>query len=156
MRVQLFRFGGYQADQTDFGTGGAAVPGNPVEELADALKVIAQGIGGSENVRSTITVAGHSDRQDRPDFSCDQRRESEIVNSRDRAISAWEACKFLITNELQQAGSPEAKVEWWDTSDRVTWDLVFAATGMLLNGSANEAERAQNRRVDILISIFPV
>jgi flagellar motor protein MotB len=156
MRVQLFRFGGYQAGQTDFTTGGGGVPGNPIEELDDALKVIANGIAGSENVRSTITVAGHSDRQDRADFSCDQRRESEIVNSRDRAESAWDFCKSVITERLQQAESPEAEVEWWETSDRVTWDLVFAATGMLLNGSANEAERAQNRRVDILISIFQI
>jgi hypothetical protein len=156
MRVQLFRFDRYQAGQTDFETGGAAVQGNPIEELDDALKIIASGIAGTENVCGTITVAGHSDRQDRADFSCDQRRESEIVASRDRAVSAWEFCKTDITEHLQQMGSPQAEVEWWDTSDRVTWDLVFAATGMLLNGSANETERAQNRRVDILISIFHV
>ena len=51
MRVQLFRFDRYQAGQTDFETGGAAQPGNPIEELDDALKIIASGIAGIENVR---------------------------------------------------------------------------------------------------------
>ena len=154
MRVTLYRFAGYGAGQTDFGTVGAVVPGGPLSELDAALETIANGIAGVENIRSTITIVGHSDRQDRADFNCNQRRESEIVASRERAASAWEWCKSLITEYAQRAGWTGG--DWWETSDRVTWDLVYAATGMLLNGSVNEAERAQNRRVDILISIFRV
>jgi hypothetical protein len=154
MRVQLLRFAGYPAGQTDFGTVGAVIPGTPLSELDLALQTIANGIAGVEDVRSTITLVGHSDRQDRADFSCNQRRDSEIAASRERAVSAWEWCKSVVTDYANQAGWQGG--DWWENSDRVTWDLVYAATGMLLNGSASEAERAQNRRVDILVSIFRI
>jgi hypothetical protein len=154
MRVQLFRFAGYPAGTTDFATVGAVIPGNPVDGLDMALETIAKGIAGVDNIRATITVVGHSDRQDRADFNCDERRESEISAARDRASSAWEWSKSVVAEYAQQNGW--AGGDWWEASDRVTWDLVFAAAGMLLNDSANEAERAQNRRVDFLISIFHI
>lgn len=154
MRVQLLRFAGYQSGQTDFANIGIFILGNPTAQLGIALDTIAQGIAGVQNVRSTITIVGHSDRQDRSDFTCNQRRDSEMTASRERAESAWEWCKSTVTALAQQNGW--TGVDWWETSDRVTWDLVYAATGMVLNGSTNEAERAQNRRVDILISIFQV
>jgi flagellar motor protein MotB len=154
MRVQLLRFSGYSAGQTDFAASGAVIPGNPTFELDTALQTIAKGMTGVENVRSAITVVGHSDRQDRSDMTCDQRRQSEIDASRERAVSAWEWIKPVVAQYASEEGWSGG--DWWEASDRVTWDLVFAAAGMLLTDSANEAERAQNRRVDILISIFRV
>jgi hypothetical protein len=154
MRVKLLRFGGYPAGTTDFATVGALVPGGPLSELGDALDTIGKGIAGVESIRATITVVGHADRQDRADLDCAARRDSEIAAARDRATSAWEWAKLAISESAEQNGWTGG--DWWENSDRATWDLVFAATGMLLNGSANEAERAQNRRVDFLISIFPI
>ena len=87
-------------------------------------------------------------------MTCDQRRQSEIDASRERAVSAWEWIKPVVAQYASEGGWSGGN--WWEASDRVMWDLVFAAAGMLLTGSANEAERAQNRRVDILISIFRV
>lgn len=152
MRVQLFRFDRYPAGQTDF-QAVAALDGAPLLEMSDAFQEIADGITGAANNFSTITVVGHSDRQDRADFSCNQRRQSEIDASTERANSAWDFCRTVITELVERVpGAPAA--DWWESSDRVTWDLVYAATGMLRNGSANEAERLQNRRVDILVSVF--
>lgn len=153
MRVQLFRFVGFQAGQTNFEIV-AGTPGNPTFELDQALERMTNGIAGITNTRSTITVVGHSDRQNNPAFNCDQRRQSEIDAARERAVSAWDWCREVMIEHI--AGNPAAPADWWETSDRMTWDLVFAAAGMLQNGSASEAESRQNRRVDILISIFDV
>lgn len=152
MRVQLFRFDRYPAGQTDF-EAVAALLGSPLLELDDAFRAMAEGIAGTANNFSTITIVGHSDRQDRADFNCDQRRQSEIDAASARANSAWDFCRVAISQHIEQiSGAPPA--DWWETSDRVTWDLVFASVGMLRNGSASEDERLQNRRVDILVSIF--
>lgn len=152
MRVQLLRFAGYPAGQTDFETVGMVQRDSPVLELDDVCKTIAAGICGTENVRGAITIVGHSDRQDRADMSCDQRRDSEIAAARDRAISAWEVMKTIVARHAAEDGWNGG--DWWEESDRVTWALVYAAAGMLRNASANETERAQNRRVEFLVSVF--
>jgi hypothetical protein len=126
MRVQLFRFSGFLSGQTNFELS-ASLPGNPTSELGDALQVIASGITGSADVRTSITIVGHSDRQDRSDLTCDQRRESEIAGARDRANSAWEWCKQGITEFM--AGTSGIPADWWESSDSLTWDLVYAAAG---------------------------
>jgi flagellar motor protein MotB len=152
MRVKLLRFDSYPGGVTDFNAI-RTLPQNPAADLDASLMSMAESIAGVAGFRSSIVIVGHSDRQDRPDFSCDQRRQSEIDASRERAHSAWDYCRETIS-EVMPVMPPI--VDWWDTSDRMTWALVYAAAGMLQNGSANEAERLKNRRVDILISHFAV
>lgn len=154
VRVKLFRFAGYPAGQTDFETVGAVIPGNPLYELDLELERMGNGINGTANIRSSITIVGHSDRQDRADMSCDQRRQSEIDASTARAVSAWEWIKPVVDEYARRGGW--AGTEWWEESDCAAWALVYAACGMLLTQSHTEAERAQNRRVDILITTFDV
>ena len=101
----------------------------------------------------SLIAVGHSDRQDRSDFSCDQRRSSEIEASTARAVSAWEWIKARVTEKAAEQGVDAG--EWWETSPFVTWGLVFAATGMLKHPQpADEQQRLENRRVTVLVSIF--
>ena len=79
---------------------------------------------------TSIITVGHSDRQDRTDLSCDARRASEIAAARERALSAWEWVKEQVTARLAQSGTNDA-ANGGETSQRVTWGLVFAAAGML-------------------------
>lgn len=155
MRLVPIKFPGYPAGATDF---------EPIFENGDATereallgvieRIADQIIQGDESTEFTaIVVVGHSDRQDRSDMNCDQKRASEIAAARDRAVSAWEFVKLRVTERLAQSQIEGG--EWWDTSPRVTWAMVFAAAGMLQHDPpASEAERLDNRRVMFLVSMF--
>jgi hypothetical protein len=100
----------------------------------------------------SLIVAGHSDRQDRADLSCDERRTSEADAAQSRASSAWEWIKARVA-ELTSIAGVEAG-EWWDTSPHITWGLVYAGAGMLKFPVPAAGERPQNRRVVVLVSQF--
>ena len=154
MRLTAIKFPGYQSGQTDFAPVFNAAGETEREQLLGVVERIAdQIIQQDSNQFTSIIVTGHSDRQDRTDFSCDQRRASEIAAARDRAISAWEFVKARVTERLARSGINGG--DWWDSSPRVTWAMVFAAAGMLDHDPpASEAERLANRKVVILVSMF--
>jgi flagellar motor protein MotB len=154
MRLTAITFSGYQSGQADFATVFESAGETEREQILSVVERIAdQIIEDDSNQFTSIIVTGHSDRQDRSDFSCDQRRASEISAARDRAVSAWEWVKARVTERLAQSGIDAG--EWWESSSRVTWALVFAAAGMLEHDPpASEADRLENRRVIILVSMF--
>ena len=145
MRVELFRFAGYDAGQTDFDHVIQRADA-PVEGLNQALKHIGDGIAGVTDLRASIIVVGHADHQTLQNLTCDQRWESEVKAARNRATSAWESVQSVVGTYAAEGGWTGG--DWWEDSDRVTWALVFAGAGM------NLASAALNRRVDILVSIF--
>lgn len=153
MRLMAITFDGYASGQTDFGTLLSTVPQAGFVDLEDVMTIIAGQITSPvPNLRVSLIVVGHSDRQDRTDLSCDQRRASEIEAARDRAVSAWEFIKNEVNAKVTAAGGPAG--EWWETSPHVTWGLVFAAAGMLVHDPPTEDQRPLNRRVVVLVSLF--
>lgn len=153
MRLSAITFDGYQSGQTDFGTLLATVPQAGLTQLEPHLQlIVGQLTDPVANRRLSIIVVGHSDRQDRSDFTCDQRRSSEIAAARDRAVSAWEWVKTEVSQRVAAAGGDAG--EWWETSPHVTWGLVFAAAGMLQHDPPSDEQRPLNRRVVMLISAF--
>jgi flagellar motor protein MotB len=153
MRLFSITFDRYGSGETDFA---ALISGSPqpgLNTLLDVVKIIATQITNpTPNLFVSIIVVGHSDRQDRTDFTCDQRRASEITAAQDRALSAWEWIKQQVTEVAAQSGVQAG--EWWETSPRVTWGLVYTAAGMLQFDPPSDAQRPLNRRVVILVSIF--
>lgn len=154
MRLTAIEFSGYPAGVTDFETliETTAQPG--LGQLESALSRVANQVVAAEpnRVTSLITV-GHSDRQDRADLDCNQRRSTEIQAAQDRAVSAWEWMKQRVTDQVALAGFDAG--EWWEDDAHVSWGLVFAATGMLkFPDPASEDERLANRRVVVLVTEF--
>jgi hypothetical protein len=154
MRLIAEEFSGYGSGVTDFATLLATTPQPALGELETVLDIVAGQLGTppTPNLFVSLIVVGHSDRQDRTDFTCDQRRTSEIEAARDRAVSAWEWIKARVTAKAAAAGVVAG--DWWETSPHVTWGLVFAAAGMLKFPNPSTAERPLNRRVVVLVSIF--
>lgn len=153
MRLKAIKFAGYGSGVTDFATLLATVPQTGEAQLRDVVRLIAgQLTNPVPGLFVSVIVAGHSDRQDRADFTCDQRRASETAAAKDRAVSAWEWIKQEVTAEAALSGV--AAGDWWDASPNVTWGLVFAAAGMLQHDPPTPAQRPLNRRVDVLVSIF--
>lgn len=154
MRLLAKEFAGFPAGITDFQTLLNTTPQPGLAELDFVLDIVAgQLTNPMPNQFVSLIVVGHSDRQDRTDFNCDQRRTSEIEASKARAISAWEWIKETVI--VKAAASGVAADDWWETSPHVTWGLVFAAAGMMHNPNPmGEAQRAANRRVVVLVSIF--
>ena len=154
MRVTPITFNGYPAGLTDFSTLLTTVPQPEFGVLEDILQITAGQVASpAPNLHVSLIVVGHADRQDRTDFTCDQRRTSEIEAARDRAVSAWEFIKQEVNALVVKAGGVES--QWWEDSPRITWALVFAAAGMLVHDPPKgEGERALNRRVMVLASVF--
>jgi flagellar motor protein MotB len=153
MRLLAITFDGYASGQTDFVTLLGAGPQPGFADLDDVMTIIAGQITTPvPNLHVSLIVVGHSDRQDRADLGCDQRRASEIEAARDRAVSAWDFIKTAVNAKVTAAGGTAG--EWWETSPHVKWGLVFAAAGMLVHDPPADAERALNRRVVVLVSLF--
>jgi hypothetical protein len=153
MRLTAIKFAGYEAGQTDFAPvfdRGAEVER---EQVLSVVERIANAIIDPDNGQFTsIIIVGHSDRQDRTDMTSDQKRTSETIAARDRALSAWEWVKEQVRARLAQSGITAG--DWWETSQRVTWGLVYAAAGMLEHDPPTVVQRPLNRRVVMLVSMF--
>lgn len=153
MRLTAISFSGYEAGQTDFGPVFDGGPEIEREQLQGVVERIADALIDPDNGQFTsVVVTGHSDRQDRSDLSCDQRRVSEIVAARDRAVSAWDWVKDRVTQRMAESGLDAG--QWWETGPNVTWGLVFAAAGMLEHDPPTAEQRPLNRRVIVLVSMF--
>jgi flagellar motor protein MotB len=158
MRLTAITFDGFESGHTDFSeVFNSPAAGVQREQFLGVIERIADGIiQADENRQATsIIVVGHSDRQDRADMNCDQRRASEIDASQKRAISAWELTKLAVVQRLAAADPPIDGTDWWENAPHVTWGLVFAAAGMMQkNPPASEEERKMNRRVVFLVSMM--
>ena len=153
MRLTAIKFSGYESGQAAFVPVFNNSPEVERQQILGVIERIADAIIDPDNGQFTsIITVGHSDRQDRTDLSCDARRASEIAAARERALSAWEWVKEQVTARLAQSGINAG--EWWETSQRVKWGLVFAAAGMLEFDPPSQEQRPLNRRVVMLVSMF--
>lgn len=152
MDVVPHRFAGYAPGDTDFAARMAAADATTQADFRSVLAHLADLVTTAPTDRFlALTVVGYSDRQDRPDMSCDARRQSEEEASTDRAAAAWEWIKAEVA--LTPGVGPD---DWWDQSANLTWALVGAgATRLPFPVPTSESERAANRRVTILVSEFP-
>lgn len=107
----------------------------------------------SNNQFCLITVLGHSDRVDTAGLSAEQRRAQELDASDKRARSAGTWVFDQIAAALTAAGqTPPASV-----ANSTNFDIVTVPCGAadLVNVvPTSEAQRAQNRRVQFVISTF--
>lgn len=154
MRLTAYEFAGFPAGITDFQTLLSTTAQPRLADFETLLDAVTDQVTNPvPNVFVSMIVVGHSDRQDRSDLDCNQRRTSEIEASTARAVSAWEWVKARVTQKAADQGL--AAGTWWEDSPHVTWGLVFAATGMLhVPNPMGEADRAANRRVVVLVSVF--
>jgi outer membrane protein OmpA-like peptidoglycan-associated protein len=107
----------------------------------------------SNNQFCLITVLGHSDRVDTAGLSTEQRRAQELDASDKRAGSAGAWVFDQITAALTAAGeTPPASVQNATNFDIVT--MPCGAAALLNVVPASEAQRAENRRVQFVISTF--
>lgn len=154
MRTQPIRIDGYSSGVTDFATVLLDAPADEqvlVQQLVDRL---AQHVADPDNSGFTsVTIIGHSDRQDNAAMSCDQRRQSEADAAKDRALSAWQWTKDQVSERFVAAGQPAPPDEWWETNPAMTWALVFAGAGQLLHPNPTMEQRPLNRRVNFLIAM---
>lgn len=153
MDIAAHRFSGYSAGDTDFAARVAAADAATQTEFFAMLGRLADLVTTAPPDRfMALTVVGYSDKQDRPDMSCDQRRQSEEDASTDRAAAAWE---WIKTEVGRTPGVPPN--DWWDESTNLTWALIGAgATRLAFPTPAGESDRAANRRLTVLVSEFPV
>ena len=153
MRLEALEFAGYPAGVTDFARLVETTDQPSLPRLGEILTALADQVASPVPHRSfSLIVAGHSDRQDRADFSCDQRRASEADAAQHRAVSAWEWIKARVVDLTAVTGVDAS--DWWETSPHVTWGLVYAGAGMLKFPTPTGEERPLNRRVVVLVSRF--
>jgi flagellar motor protein MotB len=153
MRLTALTVAGYTSGQTAFDPMFASVGLVERQQLLGVVQRIADGIADpAKGQLTSVVVVGHSDRQDLPSMSCDERRASEIAAARDRAVSAWDWVKARVTERLTVSGVDAG--DWWETAPSITWSLVFAAAGMLQHDPPTPDERPLNRRVEFLVTLF--
>ncbi|WP_067841419.1 hypothetical protein [Nocardia lijiangensis] len=155
MRTQPIKFAGYGAGQTDFdAVEGLASPGERLR-LHQVLDRITQHVlNPAGSGFTSLTIVGHSDRQDLAAMTCDQRRTSESEAAENRASSAWAWVKTQVNGRLVLHGVP-AVDEWWESNPAFTWALVYAGAGQLEYPQPSSEQRALNRRVLFLVGVFP-
>ena len=100
-----------------------------------------------------VSVIGHSDRNDTPGLTSEQRRENERQNSELRAEAARSFIIDQIFAQIQAAGgTPPVDLA---SMQNVTIDVVTAGSANLVfTTPAGEAQRQQNRRVQFVVSSF--
>lgn len=153
MRLEALEFASYPPGVTDFAQLLATTDQPNLFRLGEILTAVADQVANPvPNRFFSLIVAGHSDRQDRADMSCDERRTSEAEAAQGRAVSAWEWVKGRVVELVSVAGIDAG--EWWESSPQVTWGLVFAGAGMLKFPEPTPDERLLNRRVVVLVSQF--
>lgn len=150
---RTIKFSGYAAGHTDFAELLATAPQPDQSELSALLDLIVQQLVNPEtNRRIAMSIVGHADRQDRADFTCDQRRQSESDSSRDRTASIWEWIKREVNFRAAIAGHDAG--QWWETSPHVTVVLFFSGAAHLQFNPPTEEQRPLNRRVTVHASVF--
>lgn len=97
-----------------------------------------------------VMVEGNSDRQDSQNMSPEQRRDSELAASVQRAISAQKWLAEQIETKIGPPMSPDDPA--WP---RLKLDReACGASALNYKSPINEAQRASNRRVWISVNAF--
>jgi hypothetical protein len=153
MRVNALHFRGYASGGSEFAPVFDNATPSDQQALTDVVDRMADSIITPDQGHFTaLTIVGHSDRRD-DDVSCEDKRASERTASQERAAQAWSWVLERVGERLAAAGIEAGS--WWDTAPELTWSLVYASTGMLeFDPPLDEAQRAQNRRVVMLVSLF--
>jgi hypothetical protein len=146
---------GYVSQQFDFPSLLQTKP-QPVQDLFASLvvaKCVDAEIDPSAGKFCFVSIIGHSDRNDTPGLTSEQRRENERQNSELRAEAARSFVFDQIFAQIQAAGgTPPVDLA---SMLNVTIDAVTAGSANLIVPTPiSEGQRQQNRRVQFVVSSF--
>ncbi|MBW5482412.1 hypothetical protein [Streptomyces bambusae] len=144
---------GYGAGQSDFGTLLDTLSQGAQDTVRQEIADRAANAEEFEGQFFVVTVVGHSDRDDTPGLTPEQRRESERSAARKRADSAVEWLFQEIRKRLLISGlTPPATLR--DFKRTSIFTAVAGAADLEFRVPASEAERKDNRRVVFLVAHF--
>jgi hypothetical protein len=101
----------------------------------------------------SVTVVGHSDRNDSPGLTPEQRRENERQNSELRAEAAVSFIFDQIFARIQAAGGTPP-VDQASAQNVTLFSVAAGAANLIVPTPATEDDRKQNRRVQFLVTTF--
>jgi len=144
---------GYASGETDFATRCGRLSAADMQ----TLEQLAVRIGSAMNEQQSMAVLlleGHSDRQDLPGMTTEQRRASELDASTKRVASAYQWFQARIADA---AGPPDCQDQW---SRILLVPNAFGAATLINASPTSEQQRLQNRRVALTVrtlnlSTFP-
>jgi hypothetical protein len=140
----LYVLSGYRSGESDFGACLARAPARDQQAVAALVQRVSTAMQ-NPGATAVLVVTAHSDRQDRQDMSPDQRRQSELDASMQRVVSAGQ---WLADQLTALVGPPDASATW----PRILTIRNAQGAALLINKTpANEAQRAENRRVELQV-----
>ena len=142
---------GYVSHETDFRALLARRPDLAVPQVAAIIDAAFEAFENSTRQKAcSITIIGHSDREDRPGLTDAQRRASELQASTQRAqsASAWLLDKV---NDVAQASNLAIELEWKGVP-AVDVVAIGAGASDLLHPPVTEADRKANRRIVFIVA----
>jgi hypothetical protein len=101
----------------------------------------------------SVTVVGHSDRNDTAGLSAEQRRENERQNSELRAESASSFVFDQIFDGVQSGGGTPP-VDQASMQNVTIFTVAAGSASLIVPTPADENDRQQNRRVQFLVTKF--
>ncbi|SIO63199.1 hypothetical protein SAMN05443247_09628 [Bradyrhizobium erythrophlei] len=138
---------GYNSHETDFQ---ALINRRPDLQVPEVSVIIDSAFEAFENTggnkSAAVVIVGHSDREDSPGLTDEQRRASELQASQARAdsASAW-------LNSVAQASGMQIEVEWKGVAT-VAVEAIGAGASNLAQPPVTEQDRLNNRRIVFLVS----
>lgn len=147
---------GFGSGQIDFSARLSTLPPEilePLAKLIDGTFETSSDPGGTKFM--SISVVGHSDRQDLLGMSNEQRRESEFKASQERADSAsnW------LLNKLADMQNPGDVIQLdWRSVSNIGVAVIASGAAKLINPNPGNDEnlRLQNRRVEFIVTAINV
>jgi hypothetical protein len=151
---------GFDAEQFDFPALLADLPGAQdflgsefLDPLFDAEGADGFGTSCEQRRYCSVLIIGHSDRNDEPGLTSEERRAKELQFSELRAQSAAAWLLSQLQDRLQNQGITFPAD--WPSGVNVGLELVSAgAADLKFTTPANESERKENRRVAFTIAVF--
>ena len=148
---------GFFADDTDF----AALFSRTGQTTQDLIinevvnRCIEAEIVPEAGIFCGVTIIGHSDRDDTPGRTPEERRDNELFNSFERAERAQDPWLFTQFADALQAADATVPVDWASAQNvRVTTVACGAAHLVNKVPGNDEGLRQENRRVEFLRFFF--